>query len=136
MAIILPIIIVGILIVVGIAITVLTLKMAKKHQKQIEIDRKTGKYPEGHFMGLWTALGIPLGMPIGIALGNIALGPAIGVGMGVAIGAAVEAKYRKEGKIRPLTKDEEKMRRKALMWGVGFLLLGMIAGVVVYFVVK
>lgn len=65
------------------------------------------KYPEGHFLGYGIAIGIPLGMPIGLALGNIAYGPGIGLILGAILGTFWENKYKKEGKIRPLTKKEK-----------------------------
>ena len=45
---------------------------------------------------------------------------------GVAIGTNVEARYRREGKIRPLTKDEQKRKKLGIKIGVGLLMLGII----------
>jgi len=92
------------------------------------------KYPKGHFVGLWTGLGIALfsglGIPISIVTGNqglIGIGPALGVAIGVAIGQSIENKYEKEGKIRPLT-EKEKQGRKRVVYIMGALLvLGVLA---------
>lgn len=95
------------------------------------IKMKTEKYPKGHFFSYGLAIGIPLGIPIGLALGNIALGPAIGVAIGAAIGTFYEKKYEKEGKIRPLTKKEEKIKKRNLWWILGLgitVLLGVLTG--------
>jgi predicted nucleic acid-binding Zn ribbon protein len=78
------------------------------------------KYPEGHFIGMWIGIGIAIfsgiGIPLSIATDNpglIAIGPAIGVSIGVAIGSSIETKNKKEGKIRPLTEDEKKSRKRS-----------------------
>lgn len=65
------------------------------------------------------AIGIPLGIPIGLALDNIALGPALGVAFGAAIGSGLETKYEKEGKIRPLTKEELATQKKMSKYVIG-----------------
>jgi heme/copper-type cytochrome/quinol oxidase subunit 2 len=76
-------------IIIFILIGIVAIFAVKHRQKEI---KKTGKYPEGHWMSRGIAIGIPLGIPIGVAMGNIALGPAIGVVIGVAIGAALKSK--------------------------------------------
>ena len=81
-SIILPIII---FILIGIA----AIFAARQRQKEI---KKTGKYPEGHWMNRGIAIGICIGIPMGVAMGNIALGSAIGVVMGAAIGTALKTK--------------------------------------------
>jgi len=89
------------------------------------------KYPEGHFIGMWIGICIAifsgLGVPLSFATNNpglIGIGPAIGVSIGVAIGSSVESKYRREGKIRPLTQKEKKGRRTALFIGLAILIAG------------
>jgi len=53
------------------------------------------------------------------------IGPAIGVSIGVAIGSSIEAKHKKEGRIRPLTKREKK-NRKVIVWiGITLLIIGL-----------
>ncbi len=88
-------------------------------------------YPEGHFTGKWMGIGIALFSGVGVALsvstdnpGLIGIGPAIGVAFGLSVGQAVENKYKKEGKIRPLTAAEKKTRKLILAIGVILLLLG------------
>jgi hypothetical protein len=91
----------------------------------------TKKYPEGHFVRLWIAISIViftgLGLPLSIVSGNpglIGIGPAIGVSFGLAIGSAIEAKYKKEGKIRPLTEKEKKRKKIGVTSGLIILLIG------------
>lgn len=89
------------------------------------------KYPKNYFVEQGLILGIPLGIPIGLAFGNIALGPAIGVGIGMILGTYFEKKYEKEGKIRPLTEKEEKIKKGKLKWllGIGLIVfLGVLTG--------
>ena len=90
--------------------------------------KRTGKHPKGHYMGQGIAIGFAIGIPLGIATDNIALGPALGLPIGVAIGTALEKKHAKE--LRPLTEQEEKLQRMAILAGVGLLLIG----IVVFFV--
>jgi hypothetical protein len=76
------------------------------------------KHPEGHFVRMWMGIGIVIFSAIGISLsivlripGLLGIGPAIGVALGLALGQSIESKYKKEGKIRPLTEDEKRRRR-------------------------
>ncbi|MEA3421581.1 MAG: hypothetical protein U9Q97_07900 [Acidobacteriota bacterium] len=82
---------------------------------------KRKKYPEGHFVGKWMGISIAIfsgfGIPLSIVLKNpglIGIGPAVGVAFGIAIGSSIESKYKKEGKIRPLTEDEKKEEKNAI----------------------
>jgi hypothetical protein len=52
------------------------------------------------------------------------VGPALGVAVGLAVGSIIEHKQRKEGKIRPLTESEKKMRNVAVVVGIIFALAG------------
>jgi len=92
------------------------------------------KYPEGHFVGIWMGIGIAifsgLGIPLSIATGNtglIGIGPALGVALGLAIGSSIEVKYKKEGKIRPLTEEEKKRKRIGIIAGIAILSLGVLS---------
>ena len=98
------------------------------------------KYPEGHFVGMWMGICIAIfsgiGVPLCIILKNpglIGIGPAIGVSMGLAIGAAIESKYKKEGKIRPLTEDEKKKRKFLVFAGISVLILGLLIFLLKFF---
>jgi hypothetical protein len=95
------------------------------------MEENNKKYPEGHFVGMWMAIGIAifsgLGIPLAIITDNpgmMGIGPALGVSIGLAIGSGIEAKYKKEGKIRPLTEEEKKRKKIAVTAGVVILLLG------------
>lgn len=97
------------------------------------MEKNDKKYPEGHFVGLWMGIGIAIftgvGVPLSLALkipGLIGIGPAIGVAVGLALGQSIEAKYQKEGKIRPLTEDEKKKRKIAVIAGIAIFILGLL----------
>lgn len=99
-----------------------------------------GKYPEGHFVARWMAIGMAIFSGLGVALSTImdspglmGIGPAIGVAFGAAVGQSIESKYKKEGKIRPLTDDEKKRRRIAAIAGVAVLVLGVLAFFLILF---
>lgn len=111
----------------GIALVVIALAVLSIPyiRKQREIIKKTGKYPEGYFLGQGMGLGLALGIPLGVGMGNVAIGPAIGLPLGVAIGKSMEKKYT--DKIRPLTKEEKDIRKKLILFGCGALAIGIIA---------
>jgi len=94
--------------------------------------KKQEKYPEGHFVGMWMAIGIAIfsgiGIPLTIATENpglIGIGPALGVLIGLAVGQSIENKYKKQGKIRSLNKEERKNKKIAVFIGILLLLLGL-----------
>ncbi|MFC1512160.1 hypothetical protein ACFL5H_03080 [Candidatus Latescibacterota bacterium] len=91
------------------------------------------KYPEGYFVGMWMsigiAIGVGIGIPIGIATGNpglFGIGLPIGIALGLAIGSSIEAKYKKEGKLRPLTSGEKKNKKLGVMIGVALVVIGIL----------
>ena len=89
-------------------------------------------YPEGYFILVWMAIGIPLGIPYGFILGEdgfIGVGVGIGTAIGLSIGAGVEAKYKRRGQIRPLTADE---KRRRIWYGIiGITALTILAAIAV-----
>ncbi|MBW2974452.1 hypothetical protein KY366_01925 [Candidatus Woesearchaeota archaeon] len=95
---------------------------------------KNRKYPEGHFIGMWMGIGIALfsglGIPLSIATKNpglMGIGPAIGVAFGLSVGAGIEERYKKQGKIRPLTRKEKKIKKLGVLAGLVMLVLGIAA---------
>jgi MFS family permease len=97
------------------------------------MEEQNEKYPEGHFIGMWMGIGIAigsgLGVPLAIAIGNpgfFGIGIPIGLAIGLAIGSSIEAKYKKEGKLRPLTLKEKKQKKLGVMIGVALLVIGML----------
>ena len=103
------------------------------------MEENNKQYPEGHFVGMWMGIGIAIftgvGVPPSIATGNtafIGIGPAIGVSFGLAIGSGIEAKYKKEGKIRPLTEEEKKRKKIALTIGVISLVVLALVGLLFF----
>ena len=89
------------------------------------------KYPQGHFVGMWIAIGMVIfsgvGIPLSVSTGNnalIGIGPVVGMIIGMAIGKSIEAKHEREGNIRPLTKKENKTRN---IWLISLLALGILA---------
>ena len=85
--------------------------------------KKKGKYPEGYFIGICTALGIPFGIALAISIGNPGF-MGIGIPIGLAIGLALEEKYKSEGRIRLSTKAEKMRKKIALILGIILLILG------------
>jgi len=97
------------------------------------------KYPEGHFIGQWMAIGIAIFSGFGVALsastgnsGLLGIGPAIGVAFGLAVGQSIENKYKKKGMIRPLTKKEKKRKHIAVLIGLGLAVLGVLLFLLMY----
>lgn len=97
------------------------------------MEKNDEKYPKGHFVGLWMGIGISIftgiGVPLSLALkipGLIGIGPAIGAAVGLALGQSIESKYQKDGKIRPLTEEEKKKRRIAVIAGFAIFILGLV----------
>lgn len=93
------------------------------------MDEEIRQYSEGHFIGKWMGIWIVIFSGIGILLAIvlnlpwlITFAPAMGIIFGLAIGLSVESKYKKEGKIRPLTEDELKKRRILLIMGFPVIL--------------
>lgn len=96
-------------------------------------DENGKKYPKGHFVGMWTGIGIAIFAGLGITFsvitenfGLIGIGPAIGTAFGLSIGQSIENKYNKEGRIRPLTETEKRKRKIAIIFGIVLLSLGLI----------
>lgn len=103
------------------------------------MEEKNKQYPEGHFVNTWMIIGIAIfsgiGIPLFIVLKNpglIAIGPALGVSIGLAIGTAIEAKYKKGGKVRPLTEEERKKRKTAVFVALIVLTALAILGLVMF----
>lgn len=97
------------------------------------INKQNKKYPRGHFLNTWTAIGIAvfsgLGVPISIITDNpglIGIGPALGIVIGAAIGKSYEKKFEAEGKIRPLTDGEKRNQRRTRNIAIIFLIAGVI----------
>ena len=91
---------------------------------QKDIYNRTGKHPKGYYLNKGLAIGIPLGIPFGIIIDNVAIGISIGVAIGFAIGSAREKKH--EDELRPLTKEEEELKRKTFLFLLGLGVIGFI----------
>jgi hypothetical protein len=107
------------------------------------MEEKQKKFPEGHFVGMWIGIGMAIfsgiGVPISIALDNsglIGIGPAIGVAFGAGVGASIEAKKKQEGLIRPLTEDEKIKRKRLKNIGLGILIIGFLALLTIFLLIK
>ncbi|MBN2567435.1 hypothetical protein JXB02_05115 [Candidatus Woesearchaeota archaeon] len=123
------------IIAVGIATMIIILAVLAffANRKQQELYKKTGKRPQGHYLGLGIAAFLPFGIVFGIILGNIALGIPFGLAIGIAVGTAWERQHAKE--LRPLTEEERKARRVALVGGIVALVIGIAVFVVTLFLV-
>ncbi len=105
-----------------------------QNRKLAEIRKKYPGYPKGHWMNQGLGIGMAIGAGIGVAMGNIAIGVAIGVAIGSAIGSGLEKQHQDE--VRPVTDEEEKIRKQSLLFAISTLLLGLIVFVVTYFVAQ
>ena len=66
------------------------------------------KYPEGHFIGMWMAIGMPFGIPFAFAFGGpefIGVGLGMGMCVGLAIGYSIESKYKDRIRVFNSNKD-------------------------------
>lgn len=95
------------------------------------MDNGNATYSEGHFVGAWLAISMVvwsgIAMVMGIASGNpglFVIGLPMGLAFGLTVGTSVEAKYKRAGKIRPLTKEEKKKNR---LMGITLLVIGITA---------
>ena len=89
------------------------------------------KYPKGYWMSVGLGLGIAIGMAMGPIFDNFGVGIGIGVAIGSGIGASLEQKNKDN--IRPLTEQENKRRRWAVILGLLILLASVIATVLLWF---
>jgi len=104
------------------------------------MNNKGNKYPEGHFLGMWMGICIAIfsgfGIPLSIVTENpgfIGIGPALGVAVGLAIGQSIENKYKREGRIRPLSESEQKKKINIVFAGIVILTLGVLIFILLYF---
>jgi hypothetical protein len=89
------------------------------------------KYPEGYWMGVGLSIGVAIGVALGPLFDNIGIGIAIGIAIGSGIGASLEQRYKDN--IRPLTEQENKRRRWAVIIGLLILLASVIATILLWF---
>jgi hypothetical protein len=93
-------------------------------------------YPEGYYVGQGIAIGIVVGVGIGIALGNPAIGVGAGVAIGVGVGAGIEAKAKKEGRVRSLTKEERRIKKRIFRMLIAAGLVVFTLGIAAYFLTR
>ena len=105
-----------------------------QNKRLAEIRKKYPGYPKGHWMSQGIGIGIAIGAGLGVALGNIAIGIPIGVAIGAAIGQGLEKQHKDE--IRPITDEEEKLRKQSILFGIITMILGIIVFVVMYLIAK
>jgi len=79
------------------------------------------KYPKGYWMGVGLSIGVAIGVAVGPIFDNIGIGIAIGSG----IGASLEQRHKDN--IRPLTEQEHKRQRWAVVVGLLVMLASVIA---------
>jgi len=119
---------------IAVMILVLGIFAAIKIRKQNEIRAQYPGYPKGYWQSQGIGIGIAIGAGIGVALDNIAIGVAIGVAIGAGIGAELEKKHADE--IRPMTDEEQKLKRQSIFFTIGTLFMGMVVFAITYFVAK
>jgi hypothetical protein len=117
--------------IIGIAVVILIIAVGAiiisgpAREESKKLFEKTGKHPKGYYTNLGMAFGIALGLPIGVAIGMPGIGPALGLPIGLAIGTAWEKKN--EDKLRPLTKTEEEVKKKMVLFLIATAVIGLIA---------
>ena len=96
------------------------------------MDEHNKTYPEGYFLALGLALGIPFGLVFAVTLENFGF---IGMGLpfGLAMGLALEAKYKKEGKIRPAGPKDLRRKTIGLVTGIVVALIFLVIFLVMVF---
>jgi len=109
--------------------------MVKHLQKQHKL------VTEGHYTGIWLAIGTAIGAALGPLSDEIVGSLPIGIGIGMAIGAALDAKTRKEDRViytRDKTKTVKEINLSPRI--VRFLLIigiaAAVAGLLVFFLVR
>ena len=117
---------------IAVMILVLGVFAVIQNRRQAEIRNKYPGYPKGYWMNQGIGIGIAIGAGLGVALGNIAIGVAIGVAIGAAIGSGLEKRHKDE--IRPITDEEENLRKQSIVFAMGMMILGIIVFAVTYFV--
>ena len=95
------------------------------------MSKNVGKYPKGYWMGVGLSIGVAIGVALGPLFENIGIGIAVGIAIGSGIGASLEQKYKDN--IRPLTEQENKRRRWAVILGLLILLASVIATILLWF---
>ena len=89
------------------------------------MSKNGGKHPKGYWMGVGLSIGVAIGVALGPLFDNIGIGIAIGVAIGSGIGASLEQKNKDN--IRPLTEQENKRQRWAVIVGLMVMLASVIA---------
>ena len=117
---------------IALMILVLGVFAVIQYRRQAEIRKKHPGYPKGYWMNQGIGAGIAIGAGIGVAMGNIAIGVAIGVAIGAAIGTSLENRHKDQ--IRPITAEEEKIRRQSILFGIGSLIVMIIVVAVIYLI--
>ena len=80
------------------------------------------KYPENYFIERGMAIGIIFGPAFGILLmsitgkeGLLGMGLSLGILFGLMFGSILEEKYKREGKIEPLNKEEQNQKKGVII---------------------
>ena len=55
--------------------------------------------PQGHNVGIWTAIGTAIGVAIGAGMESVGMGIPIGTAIGVAIGMLLDSRAKKEDRV-------------------------------------
>jgi len=89
------------------------------------MSKNVKKHPGGYWMGVGLSIGVAIGAALGPLFDNIGIGIAIGIAVGSGIGASLEQRYKDN--IRPLTEQEHKRQRWAVIVGLLVMLASVIA---------
>ncbi len=118
---------IGIAVLVVIGIGMLAFVLAR-NVRTAQGPTMQGKYPQGHWMSIGICIGIAMGCIPSLAgilfdpmSSFVGIGPAIGCGLGIAIGSTLERRHKDE--LRPLTEEEQRLRSRLTLVGLGVLAL-------------
>lgn len=119
---------------IAVIIVVMLVFAVTQKIKLNKIRKKHPGYPKGYWINQGVGIGVAVGVAFGAAVGNMGLGIAIGIAIGAAIGSGLEKKHKDE--IRPLTAEEEKLKKQSILFTMAILTAGIIVFAITYFVFK
>ena len=123
--------VIGFIIVIVVSLGIIAIP---KHKKLKMLRKKYPGYPKGYWISQGVGIGVSIGTGLGVALHNIAFGVALGAAIGTSIGSGLERKHKDE--IRPVTKEEKKLKIQTVLSIIGAFILGLIVFFILRSIVK
>jgi Mn2+/Fe2+ NRAMP family transporter len=117
----LPVILISIIVFMLLVVGILIVAAISLRKSNSNSDSK-GMYPQGYWVSMGISIGAGFGVALGLVFDNLALGIAIGVAVGSMFGGIWE--QRNKDRIRPLSEQERRNQRWAVILGMVMLLIG------------